>query len=109
MYFNLLCSLQENSSVNTSSYKFGFSEPESFTYYDYSPGYPLSGQVSRNEGQDCHFENSQTLADNEVVAANMHREDNSISTPHANSVECEFIFSIFSGCKAEETVHYSFL
>lgn len=98
--------MQENSSVNTNMYKFAFSEPESFSYYDYSPGYSVSGQVCGNEGQDCHIENSQTLADNDVVAANMHREDNSISTPHANSVECEFIFSICSGCRAEEIVHF---
>nr|GMD17776.1 E3 ubiquitin ligase BIG BROTHER-like [Ipomoea batatas] len=83
---------QENSSVNTNLYKFGFSEPESFSYYDYSPGYSVTGQVCGNEGQDCHIENSQTLADNDVVAANMHREDNSISTPHANSVECSRVY-----------------
>nr|GMD12945.1 E3 ubiquitin ligase BIG BROTHER-like [Ipomoea batatas] len=83
---------QENSSVNTNMYKFVFSEPESFSYYDYSPGYSVSGQVCGNEGQDCHIENSQTLADNDVVAANMHREDNSISTPHANSVECSRVY-----------------
>nr|GMD14684.1 E3 ubiquitin ligase BIG BROTHER-like [Ipomoea batatas] len=83
---------QENSSVNTNLYKFGFSEPESFSYYDYSPGYSVTGQVCGNEGQDCHIENSQTLADNDVVAANMHREDNSITTPHANSVECSRVY-----------------
>ncbi|XP_019163384.1 PREDICTED: E3 ubiquitin ligase BIG BROTHER-like isoform X2 [Ipomoea nil] len=83
---------QENSSVNTNMYKFGFSEPESFSYYDYSPSYSVSRQVCGNEGQDCHFENSQTLADNDVVAANMHQEDNSISTPHANSVECSRVY-----------------
>ncbi|XP_031100159.1 E3 ubiquitin-protein ligase BIG BROTHER-like [Ipomoea triloba] len=83
---------QENSSVNTNLYKFGFSEPESFSYYDYSPGYSVTGQVCGNDGQDCHIGNSQTLADNDVVAANMHREDNSISTSHANSVECSRVY-----------------
>ncbi|XP_060216161.1 E3 ubiquitin-protein ligase BIG BROTHER-like [Lycium barbarum] len=75
-------------SISTNPYKFGYSEAGSFSYYDYGHEYVVNDHISGIEEHDKHLENPSTVAGDQNVAANVHREEISGSNSLTNSVEC---------------------
>ncbi|CAK9188214.1 unnamed protein product [Ilex paraguariensis] len=75
-------------SMNTSLYKFGLSEPGSFSYYDYGHAYVVNDHA---RGVDEYSrESTPILVDQQTAALHAQCEGNSSATSHANPVECKF-------------------
>lgn len=81
-------------SMNTSYYKFGPSEPGSYSYYDHGHAYEVNGH-----GQGYYYENRRPLASSpmtihqQTAAACSEWGGTTSATSHDNSIECKLQMS----------------
>ncbi|CAI9290120.1 unnamed protein product [Lactuca saligna] len=69
-----------NYTMNTSSYKFAYSEPENFSYYDYFNAYAINDPLYGNNGFTRQLENTSTMNNERSTPVHMQQNGHSIST-----------------------------
>ncbi|XP_050275548.1 E3 ubiquitin-protein ligase BIG BROTHER-like [Quercus robur] len=76
--------------MNTSFYKFGFSEPGNTSYYDHGHTYAVNDHEPRIDEYRRPFENSSTMVNEQAAAAQTEWEGNAATstTTHDNPIEC---------------------
>lgn len=72
------------STMNTSSYKFAYSDPGSFSYYDYFNAYTINDLTYGNNGFTRQFENTPITANESSTAVHMQQDGHSTSNSHPN-------------------------
>ncbi|KAK3029563.1 hypothetical protein RJ639_038452 [Escallonia herrerae] len=75
-------------SVNTSSYKFGLSEPGTLSYYDYNHTYMVDDRAPEIHEYNIHLDNSSIVPDELMTAVRTRRDGHPSSSSHANPVDC---------------------
>ncbi|GJW19950.1 hypothetical protein Tco_0027386, partial [Tanacetum coccineum] len=65
------------STINTNNYKFAYSEPGNFSYYDYCDAYAINGETYENSGFTRQSENASTAANERSTAVPMQTDGHS--------------------------------
>ncbi|PSR90201.1 E3 ubiquitin ligase BIG BROTHER like [Actinidia chinensis var. chinensis] len=75
-------------SMHTSLYKFGLSEPESLSYYEYSRAHLLNDHAQSIDEYYRHLENSTTMTSEQTADVHTQWDGNSSTNMTASHVEC---------------------
>ncbi|XP_057479917.1 E3 ubiquitin-protein ligase BIG BROTHER-like isoform X3 [Actinidia eriantha] len=75
-------------SMHTSLYKFGLSEPESLSYYEYSCAHLLNDHAQSIDEYYRHLENSTTMTSEQTADVHTQWDGNSSTNMTASHVEC---------------------
>nr|GEX46375.1 hypothetical protein [Tanacetum cinerariifolium] len=75
------------SAINTNNYKFAYSEPGNFSYYDYCDAYSINGEMYENSGFTRQSENASTAANERSTAVPMQTDGHSTSNSHAHPAD----------------------
>lgn len=86
--------VQESSyaAANANLFKYAISEPGSFSYYEYWPGYVVNDQMTGIDEYNKHLESPSSVADDQATVSHVDQEGHLSSTSHADPLECEIQF-----------------
>lgn len=77
-----------HSTVNTNAYKFAYSEPGSFSYYNYCDAYAINEETYGNNGFTRQLENASTMDSERSTAVHMQHDGHSNSNSNADPTDC---------------------
>ncbi|KAL4591464.1 hypothetical protein LXL04_004430 [Taraxacum kok-saghyz] len=77
-----------NYTMNTSSYKFAYSEQGNFSYYDYFNAYAINDPIYGNSGFTRQLENTPTIANERSTPLHIQQDGHSTSNSHTNPSNC---------------------
>lgn len=83
-------SMQEStySTMNTNTYKFAYSEPGNFSYYNYCDSYAINDETYGNNGFTRQLENTSTMANERSTAVHIQEEGHPTSNSHVDVADC---------------------